>query len=102
MVIVLFCGALFRFEIAALIVLLFVGCMCSLIGSLAYFLWDVNLSLQTLWLDFPLGQTTPGIHGHRPLEHHSQPPFAGQPTSSIEQFPHPGLVGPQGDRGRAA
>ena len=53
MVIFLFCGALLRFEIAGLIAALFVDCMCSLIGGLAYFLWDVNLSLRALWLDFP-------------------------------------------------
>ncbi|MFM8702276.1 MAG: hypothetical protein ACKOHG_00090, partial [Planctomycetia bacterium] len=46
--------ALFRVEIAGLIVALFVGCMCSLIGSLVFFIRDVNLSLQALWLDFPV------------------------------------------------
>jgi len=53
LVILLFCGALFRLEIAGVIVALFVGCMCSLIGSLVFFIRDVNLSLQALWLDFP-------------------------------------------------
>lgn len=37
LVILLFCGALFRVEIASVIVALFVGCMCSLIGSLVFF-----------------------------------------------------------------
>lgn len=55
LVILLFCGALFRVEIAEVIVALFVGCMCSLIGSLVFFIRDVNLSLQALWLDFPTG-----------------------------------------------
>ncbi len=49
----LFCGALLRLEIAGVIVVLFVGCMCSLIGSLVFFIRDVNLSLKALWLDFP-------------------------------------------------
>ena len=56
LVILLFCGALFRAEIAGVIVALFVGCMCSLIGSLVFFIRDVNLSLQALWLDFPVGR----------------------------------------------
>jgi hypothetical protein len=65
-VIVLFCGALLRVEIAGLIIALFVGCMLSLIGSLVFFIWDVNLSLQALWLDFPVGQRVEarmGLHG---------------------------------------
>lgn len=56
LVILLFCGALLKAEIAAVLVSLFVGCMCSLIGSLVFFIRDVNLSLQALWLDFPAGQ----------------------------------------------
>lgn len=55
LVILLFCGALLGVEIAPVIAVLFVGCMCSLIGSLAFFIWDVNLSLQAFWLDFPVG-----------------------------------------------
>lgn len=56
LVILLFCGALLRIEIAGIIIALFVGCMLSLIGSLVSFIWDVNLSLQALWLDFPAGR----------------------------------------------
>jgi len=56
LVITLFCIALFGVEIAGLIIALFVGCMLSLIGSLVFFIWDVNLSLQALWLDFPVGR----------------------------------------------
>ena len=52
----LFCGALFGIEIAGVIVALFIGCMCSLIGSLVFFIWDVNLSLKALWLNFPVGR----------------------------------------------
>ena len=66
LVIMLFCGALFGVEIAGLIIALFVGCMLSLIGSLVFFIWDVNLSLQALWLDFPVGQRVKarmGLHG---------------------------------------
>lgn len=55
LVILLFGGALFRLGIAGVIVALFVGCMCSLIGSLVFFIRDVNLSLKALWLDFPAG-----------------------------------------------
>ncbi len=56
LVILLFCGALLRVEIAGIIIALFVGCMLSLIGSLVSFIWDVHLSLQALWLDFPVGR----------------------------------------------
>jgi hypothetical protein len=56
LVILLFCGALFGVEIAGVIVALFVGCMCSLIVSLVFFIRDVNVSLQALWLDVPAGQ----------------------------------------------
>jgi hypothetical protein len=56
LVILLFCGALLHVEIAGIIIALFVGCMLSLIGSLVSFIWDVNLSLQALWLDFPVGR----------------------------------------------
>jgi hypothetical protein len=56
LVILLFCGALLRVEIAGVIIAIFVGCMLSLIGSLVSFIWDVNLSLQALWLDFPAGR----------------------------------------------
>jgi len=52
----LFCGALLRVEIAGIIIALFVGCMLSLIGSLMSFIWDVNLSLQALRLDFSFGR----------------------------------------------
>ena len=30
--------------------------MLSLIGSLVSFIWDVNLSLQARWLEFPVGR----------------------------------------------
>jgi hypothetical protein len=53
LVVLLFCGALFQFEVASLVIALFMGCMCSLIGSLVFFIADVNLSLQSLWLDLP-------------------------------------------------
>lgn len=56
LVILLFCGALFQVESAGVIVALFVGCMCSLIASLMFFIRDVNLSLQALWLDFLVGR----------------------------------------------
>jgi len=65
LVILLFCGALFRLGVAVLVVALFVGCMCSLIGSLVFFIWDVNLSLTALWLDFPVGRRDGGRGGVR-------------------------------------
>lgn len=69
LVILLFCGALLGVQIAGLIIALFIGCMCSLIGSLVCFIWDVNLSLQALWLDFPIGRRGRVRTGlHRPPE----------------------------------
>lgn len=45
LVIVLFLTAVFRWENPWLIVLLFIGCMLSLIGSLIMFIRDLNRSL---------------------------------------------------------
>lgn len=47
----LFLAALFRLEVAWLIALLFVGCIGALVGALAVFLRDVNLSLAALTLE---------------------------------------------------
>ncbi len=53
LIVLLFCGALFEFEITSLVRALFVGCMCSLIVSIGLFIADVTLSLQARWLDMP-------------------------------------------------
>jgi len=49
------CGVIqyirFRLEIGAVVVLLFVGCIGSLIGSLVVFIADINLSLSALKLE---------------------------------------------------
>lgn len=79
LVILLFCGALFRLQIAGMIVALFVGCMCSLIGSLVFFIRDVNLSLQALWLDFPAS----GPGGTQRGRSRSACPAIPAPRSSI-------------------
>jgi len=51
LIIVLFLAALFRLEIGAVVVLIFVGCIGSLIGSLVVFIADINLSLSALKLE---------------------------------------------------
>lgn len=51
LIIGLFLGSLLHFAPAAFVVAMFSACMLSLIGSLVYFLRDVNLSLAALDLD---------------------------------------------------
>lgn len=48
MIIVLFMGTLVDLQVAVVVVLLFAACLTSLIGSLLFFLRDVNLSLRAL------------------------------------------------------
>jgi hypothetical protein len=51
LIIALFLAALLRWEIGILVVILFVGCMASLIGSVIVFIADINLSLSALSLE---------------------------------------------------
>jgi len=51
LIIVLFLAALLGLEIAAVVIILFVGCMGSLIASLVVFIADINLSLSALKLE---------------------------------------------------
>jgi hypothetical protein len=51
LIIVLFLEALLRLEAAVVVILIFVGCMSSLIISLVYFIADINLSLSALKLE---------------------------------------------------
>jgi hypothetical protein len=51
LIIALFLMALFRFNAAWLIVVLFIGCMFSLIGALVAFIQDINHSLEALKLE---------------------------------------------------
>jgi hypothetical protein len=53
LIISIFVGALFQLAVAPAIVTLFIACMVSLIGSLALFLADIDLSLKALWLVMP-------------------------------------------------
>ena len=48
MIIVLFMGTLVDLHVAVVVVLLFAACLTSLIGSLLFFLRDINLSLRAL------------------------------------------------------
>ncbi|MCL5097487.1 MAG: DUF2721 domain-containing protein [Candidatus Omnitrophica bacterium] len=51
LIIALFLSALYHFELALVIIFLFCACMVSLIGSLAMFTRDINLSLAALKLE---------------------------------------------------
>jgi hypothetical protein len=51
LVITLFLGAVFRWEVGILVAILFICCMGCLIGSLLAFLRDINLSLAALKLE---------------------------------------------------
>ncbi len=58
LIIVIFLSALLKLEVGFAIILLFIGCMASLIISLAAFIRDIQLSLKALKLE--LGYQTPG------------------------------------------
>ena len=51
LIIVLFLMALLQVNAAWLIILLFIGCMVSLIGSIIAFIQDINHALEALKLD---------------------------------------------------
>ena len=51
LIITLFMMALFRINAAWLIILIFIGCMVSLIGSLVAFIQDINHALEALKLE---------------------------------------------------
>ncbi len=55
-IIALFVSALFQWETASILALLFIACLGALIASLIVFLRDINLSLQALELE--VGATT--------------------------------------------
>jgi uncharacterized oligopeptide transporter (OPT) family protein len=48
LMILLFLGTLVKMRVAEVLALAFVGCMAALIGSILYFLRDINLALQAL------------------------------------------------------
>ncbi len=51
LIITLFFTALFQWELAAPVSLLFIGCLLALIGSLVMFICDIRLSLKALKLE---------------------------------------------------
>jgi len=51
LIIALFLTALFRWEGALFVSLVFIGCLTSLFASLVMFMYDIQLSLQALKLD---------------------------------------------------
>jgi hypothetical protein len=51
LIILLFLAALFGFELAVVLSLVFIACMACLIASLVVFLRDINLSLRAVMLE---------------------------------------------------
>jgi hypothetical protein len=51
LIITLFGEALMRWDAVGVLIILFVGCLSALIGSLVLFIWDVNQSLAALRLE---------------------------------------------------
>lgn len=51
LIIGLFLGMLFQWNIAGVIIGLFILCMIGLIAALLLFIIDVNLSLKALWIE---------------------------------------------------
>jgi hypothetical protein len=51
LIIVVFVGALVKLEIGFAVITLFIACLTSLIGSLLYFIRDVNMSLHALEME---------------------------------------------------
>ena len=60
LIIVLFLAALFRWEIGAIVIIVFVGCLGSLISSLVAFIGDINLSLSALKLEIAASEKANG------------------------------------------
>jgi Protein of unknown function (DUF2721) len=58
LIIMLFVAALLHWEIAVIIIVLFTACMAAVIGSLVFFIRDIDLSLHALAteLEIPAGQ----------------------------------------------
>lgn len=56
LIIMLFLSALLALEIAWVSVMLFVASMVCLIGALALFIVDIELSLKAFWLEMPEGR----------------------------------------------
>jgi hypothetical protein len=63
LMILLFLGALIDLPIAAAVALVFAACMLAVIGSLVYFLRDINLSLRALAHELEIATFSPGQTG---------------------------------------
>ncbi len=51
LIIVLFAATLMHWDVGPVVIVLFVGCLLALIGSLMLFIWEVNQSLSALRLE---------------------------------------------------
>ena len=56
LILALFLAALFGWDIPGLVIIVFAGCLISLIGSLVVFISDINLSLSALALEISATQ----------------------------------------------
>lgn len=52
-IICLFGGALYHFNVTLLLIILFIFSIISLIASLFLFIYDLDLSLKALWIELP-------------------------------------------------
>ena len=59
LIIVLFLSALMKLEVSVTIILLFIGCMAAVIGSLVAFIRDIQLSLHALRLELSASAAMP-------------------------------------------
>lgn len=54
LIIMLFVGALLKWEIAVIIIVLFTSCIVSVIAALVYFIRDINLTLHALAIELEI------------------------------------------------
>jgi hypothetical protein len=58
LIIALFIGVVLKLEIAVVVIAIFVGCLISLIGSLVYFICDIEMSLRALAMEMRRPEAT--------------------------------------------
>src|SRR4051794_21878786 len=57
LIIVLFIGVLLKWEIAVVVITLFVACMVAVIASLIFFIHDIEMSLRALAMEMKLPES---------------------------------------------
>ncbi|HEX5470594.1 MAG TPA: DUF2721 domain-containing protein [Lacipirellulaceae bacterium] len=54
LIIVLFVGVLLKLRVAVIVILLFISCLLALIGSLIYYLCEIQMSMRALSMELEL------------------------------------------------